>query len=475
MARITPLVLSGGSGTRLWPLSRELYPKQLLPLVSVNETMLQSTVNRLEGLANLAPDAMVICNEAHRFQVAEQLRQSTMPQAAILLEPVGRNTAPAVCAGALQAMTADPEAMLLVMPADHRIADPAAFRQAVEAGCQAAEDGKLVTFGVRPAYAETGYGYIRVDLAEGGAIGGASPVAEFVEKPDNATAARYVDSGDYFWNSGLFLFRADRFVAEMERFEPDMVAACRRALEQANRDLDFIRLDEEAFALCRSDSIDYAVMERTGDAMVVPMDPGWSDLGSWAALHAAAEGDQDGNVMRGDVYAHDSRNSYIRSEHRLVAAVGLDNAVVVETADAVLVADRDHVQDVKLIVERLRADGREEPLNHRRVVRPWGSYEGIATGERFQVKRIVVAPGSSLSLQMHHHRAEHWVVVRGTARITRGEESFLLTEDQSTYIPLGVRHRLENEGRIPLELIEVQTGTYLGEDDIVRFTDVYGR
>ncbi|MFV8834863.1 mannose-1-phosphate guanylyltransferase/mannose-6-phosphate isomerase [Aquisalimonas sp.] len=471
MATITPLILSGGSGTRLWPLSRELYPKQLLPLMSPQETMLQSTVNRLAGLPDLAARAVVICNESHRFLVAEQLRGTAMGQADILLEPAGRNTAPAVCAGALHAQATDPETLLLVMPADHAITDPTAFRQAVSAGAQAARDGALVTFGIRPAYAETGYGYIRADLQ------GQEPVAvaEFVEKPDLTTAEHYVRSGDYLWNSGLFLFRADRFLQELERFEPDMLAACREAVAGADQDLDFVRLAHDAFSRCRSDSIDYAVMERTRDAMVVPMDPGWSDLGSWAALQAATDADGDGNVTQGDVYAHDSHNSYIRSEHRLVATVGVENVVIVETADAVLVADRERVQDVKVIVDRLRRDGREEPLNHRRVVRPWGSYESIAGGERFQVKRIIVTPGASLSLQMHHHRAEHWVVVRGTARITRGDETFMLTEDQSTYIPLGVTHRLENQGKIPLELIEVQSGSYLGEDDIVRFTDVYGR
>ncbi|MDN3518901.1 mannose-1-phosphate guanylyltransferase/mannose-6-phosphate isomerase [Aquisalimonas lutea] len=475
MAGITPLVLSGGAGTRLWPLSRELYPKQLLALTEPERTMLQVTADRLHGLPGLADEAVVVCNESHRFLVAEQLRDTALHRPAILLEPVGRNTAPAACAGALHAVARDPEALLLVMPADHCINDPAAFRDAVASGREAARDGALVTFGIRPAHPETGYGYIRARMDGQADAGGPMPVAEFVEKPDADTAQRYVDSGEYFWNSGLFLFRADRYLQELERLEPDMVAACREALDGAQRDLDFIRLEPEAFARCRSDSIDYAVMERTRDAMVIPMDPGWSDLGSWSALQAVSPADADGNVTRGDVITEGSHNSYIRSEHRLVAALGMNDAVIVETADAVLVADRGHVQDVKKVVERLRSQGREEPHNHLRVVRPWGSYESITAGERFQVKRIIVNPGASLSLQMHHHRAEHWVVVRGTARIVRDDQTFLLGEDQSTYIPLGTRHRLENPGKIPLELIEVQTGSYLGEDDIVRFEDVYGR
>ena len=472
MSRVTPVILSGGAGTRLWPLSRELYPKQFLPLNEPQRTMLQATADRVLGLPELAEQSVVVCNEEHRFLVAEQLREREFPSPVILLEPVGRNTAPAVAVAALQTLEQDPEAMLLVMPADHAMTDPGAFQSAVTAGIAAAEEGALVTFGITPSAPETGYGYIRARTAPS-----TDPVsvAEFVEKPDAATAQRYLESGNYLWNSGLFLFRADRYIAELEHLEPDMVAACREALAAADRDLDFVRLHAEAFGRCRSDSIDYAVMEPTEAAMVVAMDPGWSDVGSWAALQAVSPADTAGNVTRGDVVAEDTRDSYIRAEHRLVAAVGMHDAIIVETADAVLVAERSRVQDVKTVVERLRAAGRDEPLNHQRVTRPWGSYERISSGERFQVKRIIVTPGAALSLQMHHHRAEHWVVVRGTARIVRGDEELLLAEDQSTYIPLGTRHRLENPGKIPLELIEVQTGSYLSEDDIVRFGDVYGR
>ncbi len=470
MTAITPVILSGGSGTRLWPMSRELYPKQLLPLIRPDRTMLQSTVDRLAGIPDLGPPS-VICNEAHRFLVAEQLRDTDAAQAVILLEPLARNTAPAVCLAALHAVAEDPEALLLVLPADHVITDEAAFRAAVERGRAAAGDGALVTFGVVPTHAETGYGYIRAaDDANA-----ARRVERFVEKPDRATAEEYLRAGGYYWNSGMFLFRAHRYLEELERFAPEMVAACRAAMDAAQRDLDFVRIPRGPFEPCPADSIDYAVMERTDDARVVPLDAGWSDVGSWDALRAVGVADADDNVVQGDVISHDSQGSYLRAESRLVAAVGLRNVVVVETPDAVLVADRDRVQDVKRIVERLREEGREEPLNHRRVYRPWGSYEGIANGDRFQVKRIVVQPGASLSLQMHHHRAEHWIIVRGTARVTRGEETLLLSEDQSTYIPLGTAHRLDNPGKIPLELIEVQTGSYLGEDDIVRFRDDYGR
>lgn len=464
---IVPVILSGGSGTRLWPLSRKYYPKQFIPLTG-ERTLFQYTLERLGELARQAP-VLVVCNHEHRFMVAEQLRGHD--QARILLEPVGRNTAPAVAAGALEALKDDEDAVLLVLPADHVIQDQEAFLAAVAQGREAAESGSLVTFGILPTRPETGYGYIRAGKAEGGA----RPVERFVEKPDLETAREYVASGEYFWNSGMFMFRADRYLAELAEFEPAMLEACRAACAGAARDLDFIRLDAEAFAACPSNSIDYAVMERTRSAVLVPLEAGWSDVGSWDALQAVSPTDEHGNVTIGDVLADGSTDCYLRAESRLLATVGLHGHVVVETPDAVLVADRSRVQDVKALVDRLRREGRSECDFHRRVLRPWGSYEGIASAERFQVKRIIVEPGHRLSLQMHHHRAEHWVVVRGTARVYRGEESFLLSEDQSAYIPLGTVHRLENPGVIPLELIEVQTGSYLGEDDIVRYEDTYGR
>ncbi|MGE4546014.1 MAG: mannose-1-phosphate guanylyltransferase/mannose-6-phosphate isomerase [Pedobacter sp.] len=496
---LLPIILSGGAGTRLWPLSRELYPKQLLPLVN-NATLLQETQLRLNGLQNLA-EPLVVCNESHRFMVAEQLRQAGCPAGAIMLEPVGRNTAPAVAVAALQALGAGDDPVLLVLPADHVIVDAETFRGAVVYGNELAQAGKLVTFGIVPTKAETGYGYIRAQkqslvigdwllvenlksLTKVSAEGDpgkvvndptAFAIAEFVEKPDLATAESYLASGDYYWNSGMFMFRASRYLEELEKFAPEMLTCCREALEKAQRDLDFVRLDAEAFAACPKDSIDYAVMEKTAEAVVIPLDAGWSDVGSWSALWEVGPSDVAGNVVRGDVLTHDSRNCYLHSTGRMVAAVGLEDHVVVETADAVLVAPRDRAQDVKAIVEQLKAQGRGEALLHRRVNRPWGSYETIDHCERFQVKRITVNPGASLSLQLHHHRAEHWIVVKGTARITHGEDTVVLSENQSTYIPLGVRHRLENPGLIPLELIEVQSGAYLGEDDIVRFDDKYGR
>lgn len=474
MTAITPVILSGGSGTRLWPLSREHFPKQLLPLVSPDQTLLQQTVARAEGLPQVQRP-VVVCNEAHRFLVAEQLRRSPLGLPQILLEPVGRNTAPGIAVAALHLLQSGDDAMMLVMPSDHLITQSDAFREAILRGTEAARDGALVTFGIRPRYPETGYGYIRANTAGDTAGEAAMPVAEFVEKPDAATAERYVASGDYFWNSGIFLFRADRLVEELRRHAPTMLEACEQALASSRTDLDFIRLDRESFAASPSDSIDYAVMEKTDRAAVVPMDPGWSDLGSWSALHEASNPDDRGNVAMGDTLLQDCRQCYVRAEHRMVTTLGLENCIVVETADAVLVASRERAQDVKQVVEALRAEGRDEALNHRRVSRPWGSYEGIAAADRFQVKRIIVHPGQALSLQMHHHRAEHWVVVRGTGRVTRGEESYLVSEDQSTYISLGTAHRLENPGVIPLELIEVQTGSYLGEDDIIRFEDSYGR
>jgi mannose-1-phosphate guanylyltransferase/mannose-6-phosphate isomerase len=471
MTTLIPVILSGGSGTRLWPLSRELYPKQLLPLVG-ERTMLQETVHRVEGLEDVGAP-IVVCNESHRFMVAEQLREGGVKPRAIVLEPMGRNTGPAVAVAALGALQGDgdDDPLLLVLPADHVIGDAASFRKAVAEGRPAALEGKLVTFGVVPDRAETGYGYIR--RAKQG--GPAYPVAEFVEKPDQATAEKYVASGEYYWNSGMFMFRARAYLDELRKHAPAMLEACEKAMATASRDLDFTRLSGEAFAACPSDSIDYAVMEKTDAAVVVPMDAGWSDVGSWSALQDALPRDDQGNVAAGDVITEDTEGCYLHSTSRLIAAVGLRDHVVVETKDAVLVAPREKVQDVKKLVNQLKEQGRYETSLHREVFRPWGSYDSIDNGDRFQVKRLVVKPGAQMSLQLHHHRAEHWIVVSGTARITRGEETFLLGENESTYIPIGTKHRIENPGMVELHIIEVQSGSYLGEDDIVRFEDRYGR
>jgi mannose-1-phosphate guanylyltransferase/mannose-6-phosphate isomerase len=453
----------------LWPLSRELHPKQLLPLVG-NNTMLQDTVRRLAGLEVAAP--MVVCNEAHRFLVAEQLRSIDCKPRAIVLEPAGRNTAPAIALAAHATLAGEEgDPLLLVLPADHVIRDVAAFQQAVRAARSAAEAGQLATFGIVAAAPETGYGYIQ----RGAASGAAYRIARFVEKPDGERAREFVASGDYFWNSGMFLFRARRYLEELERFAPQMARVCAQAYGNAQTDLDFTRIDAALFEGCPADSIDYAVMEKTADAVVVPLDAGWSDVGSWSSLHAASDADAHGNVSHGDVISEDTEGCYLYAQSRLVAAVGLRHHVVIETKDAVLVAPQDRVQDVKKLVTRLKERGRYEHALHREVFRPWGSYDSLENGPRFQVKRLKIKPGATLSLQLHHHRAEHWIVVAGTARITRGEEQFLLEENQSTYIPLGVRHRIENPGMIPLEIIEVQSGSYLGEDDIVRFEDRYGR
>jgi mannose-1-phosphate guanylyltransferase/mannose-6-phosphate isomerase len=491
---VIPIILSGGSGTRLWPLSRALYPKQFLPLISEDRTLLQSTVERVTGFPG-AGAPIVVCNEAHRFLVAEQLRTVSVEAAGILLEPVGRNTAPAVALAALS--QTEPDTVMLVMPADHVIRDVEAFHKALSEGLELAKTGMLVTFGIVPESAHTGYGYIRTDMdrplsVDSGQLlkkddgqrttdngqpseNGPKLIAEFVEKPDAETAERYFASGDYFWNSGMFLFRASSYLEELERHAPDILEACREALAGQERDRDFVRVDEAAFARCRPDSIDYAVMEKTDRAVVVPLDAGWNDVGCWASLWEAGGRDTAGNVFHGDVLAEGVRNTFVHAGRRLVAAVGVENLVIVETGDALLVMDKARTEDVKQIVDRLREADREEALDHRCVARPWGTYECIDSADRFQVKRITVKPGARLSLQLHHHRAEHWVVVRGTARITRGEEVFMLSENESTFIPIGVKHRLENPGRIPLELIEVQSGAYLGEDDIVRFEDTYGR
>jgi mannose-1-phosphate guanylyltransferase/mannose-6-phosphate isomerase len=465
---LIPVLLSGGSGTRLWPLSRETHPKQFQPLVG-EQSLLQATWRRLDGLAG-AGRPIVVANEEHRFMVAEQLRQAGVTPSALLLEPVGRNTAPAIAAAALQAQSEGADPLLLVLPSDHVIRDEAGFRAAVLAAKPAAEAGALVTFGIVPTGPETGYGYIQAAPGDG-----VRAVARFVEKPDLATAEAYVAGGGYFWNSGMFLFRASRYLEELRRFAPDMVAAVRAALAAGKRDADFLRLDRAAFEACPADSIDYAVMEKTDAAAVLPIDVGWSDVGSWSALWEIADQDADGNAHHGDVLALGCRNTLAWGGRRLVSLLGLQDVIVVDTDDALLVAARDQVQQVKDIVARLKAQGRSQASIHRKVYRPWGSYDGIDSGERFQVKRIVVNPGASLSLQMHHHRAEHWIVVSGSARVTCDDKVFLLAENQSTYIPLGSRHRLENPGKVPLELIEVQSGSYLGEDDIVRFEDVYGR
>ncbi|MBD3682834.1 mannose-1-phosphate guanylyltransferase/mannose-6-phosphate isomerase [Stenotrophomonas sp. Br8] len=466
MTPIVPVILSGGSGTRLWPLSREAYPKQFLPLVG-DDTMLQATWKRVASIAGAAP--IVVANQEHRFMAAEQLRECKVLPQALILEPVGRNTAPAIAIAALQALAGGNDALLLVLPSDHVVRNEAAFHAAVKQAAVAAEAGKLVTFGIVPTAPETGYGYIKAATGEG-----VRAVDRFVEKPDQATAEKYVASGEYYWNSGMFLFKASRYLKELETLQPAILAACRAALDKAARDNDFIRLDAEAFAASPNDSIDYAVMEKTADAAVVPLDAGWNDVGSWSALWEVSDKDSDGNACHGDVIALDCKDSYAYG-NRLIAMVGLQDVVVVETDDAVFVGHKDRVQDVKEIVGQIKRDGRSEAAAHRKVYRPWGAYDSIDNGARFQVKRITVKPGATLSLQMHHHRAEHWIVVSGTAEVTRGDEVILLSENQSTYIPLGVTHRLKNPGKLPLELIEVQSGSYLGEDDIVRFEDQYGR
>ncbi|HEY2682906.1 MAG TPA: mannose-1-phosphate guanylyltransferase/mannose-6-phosphate isomerase [Steroidobacteraceae bacterium] len=466
---LIPVILSGGAGTRLWPLSREMYPKQLLALTS-NLTMIQDTAKRLAGIEG-AQAPIVVCNDAHRFTVAEQLRALSLPAAAILLEPIGRNTAPAVALAAMQAREIDPDAILVVAPADHVIRDAKAFQQAATLAAGEAARGKLVTFGIVAHAPETGYGYIR----RGEGSGPTYPVAQFIEKPQLEVAEQFVASGDYYWNSGMFVFRAEKYLSELKLYAADILEAASAAFKAAKADLDFVRIDKAEFSKCRSESIDYAVMEKTKDAVVLPLDAGWSDVGSWSSLFDALPSDEEGNVLQGDVMVHDTHDCYVHSTSRLVAAVGMDDHIIVETKDAVLVAPKDRVQDVKELVNKIKHAGRSESALHREVFRPWGSYDSIDNGERFQVKRLSVKPGGVLSLQMHHHRAEHWIVVQGTARITRDGETFLLSENQSTYIPIGSTHRIENPGKVPLHIVEVQSGSYLGEDDIVRFEDNYGR
>jgi mannose-1-phosphate guanylyltransferase/mannose-6-phosphate isomerase len=468
---LSPVILSGGSGTRLWPLSRKNLPKQFLAL-SGDATLFQQTVERTRALAGVGAP-IVVCSEEHRFLVAEQLRALNVEGASILLEPMPRNTAPAIALAACQALANDAEATLLVLPADHLIGDTSSFAEAVGKALPLAEQGWLVTFGIRPEAPETGFGYIKRAEAAGAA---GFRVERFVEKPDAATAQKYVEAGDYEWNSGMFLFKASRYLDELQQHAPTIYAAGKAAFEKAKADLDFVRVDKEAFAASPDTSIDYAVMEKTSRAAVVPVSCAWSDIGSWDALWAASQRDGDGNRLEGDVIAIDSRNCFVRgTDRRLVAALGLDDIVIVDTPDAVLVAPRTRVQDVKRLVERIKSDGRQEHMFHRKVYRPWGSYDSIDMGDRFQVKRITVKPGAALSLQKHHHRAEHWVIVSGTAEVTRNDEVFLVAENESTFLPLGAVHRLRNPGKVPLELIEVQSGSYLGEDDIVRLEDVYGR
>lgn len=467
--QIHPVVLSGGSGTRLWPMSRTALPKQLLSL-NGDHTMIQDTVLRAAVPGAAAP--LLICGEGHRFLVAEQMQAIGVTPQTIVLEPVARNTAPAAAAASLIVNDIDPDGLVLLLPSDHVVTDNGAFRAAVACAADAARKGHVVTFGLKAERAETGYGYIRrgAEIA-----GGVFQVARFAEKPDAETAKAYVAAGDYFWNSGMFMFRADVFLSELARLEPELLAACRAALAGAKRDLDFVRLDTEAFGSAKSISIDYAVMEKTDKAAVVPCTLGWSDVGAWSSLWEILKRDESGNVLQGDVVMHNSHDSFVRSEGRLTALVGVRDLVVVVTEDAVLVADKANAQDVKAVVDRLKADNRTEHTEHSVVFRPWGSYESIDAGDNYQVKQITVKPGGRLSLQSHAKRAEHWVVVQGTAQVTCGDRVFLLNQNESTFIPLGARHRLENPGKTPLRLIEVQSGSYLGEDDIVRYDDAYGR
>ena len=465
---ISPIIMCGGSGTRLWPLSRSLFPKQFLPLVN-DTSMLQDTLQRLP---NSCSDPVFICNEEHRFLVAEQVRQLSLSQGTILLEPEGRNTAPAVALAALNALKNDEDAILLVLAADHVIKNTEAFQKVVSQASVAAEEGKLVTFGIVPTHAETGYGYIRKGEQQKDST---FKVAQFVEKPDEATAISYLTSGEFLWNSGMFLFKASRYIEELAKYRPDILEQCQKAMADVEYDLDFLRPNKTAFLACANESIDYAVMEKTDAAVVVPLDAGWSDVGSYSALWEVCEKNEDKNVVKGDVITQKTTNSYIHSQNKLITTVGVDNLVIIDTPDAVLVANKDKVQEVKQIVEQLKKEQRPEAVLHREVYRPWGKYDSVDSGERFQVKRITVKPGAKLSVQMHHHRAEHWIVVSGTAKVTIDDKSVLLSENQSAYIPIGAVHALENPGKLPLEMIEVQSGSYLGEDDIVRFEDRYGR
>lgn len=469
MKKITPVILSGGSGTRLWPLSRKSRPKQFLAISSDN-TMFQETLMRLDD-ERVSDCPMVICSDDHRFMVAEQLRELDITAESIILEPVGRNTAPALTVAALE-MIDTPDTILLVLPSDHVIDDKVAFHHALSVAQPLAQAGKIVTFGIVPTQAETGYGYIEADKSLNN---DSHPIVRFVEKPNAEKAQHYLESGNFFWNSGMFMFKASQLLKEMRQFRPDIVEACEQAFNRSNKDMDFTRLDPAVFEHCPSESIDYALMEKTNNAVVVPLDAGWSDLGSWTSLWETSNKDSDNNMLSGDVLQKSSTNCYIHSDHRLVTALGLDKLIIVETADAVMVAHPDHVQDVKLLVDHLKSDNRPESESHREIYRPWGKYDSVDLGERYQVKRITVNPGAKLSVQMHHHRAEHWIVVSGTAKVTIDGTETLLAENQSTFVPIGAVHSLENPGKVPVEMIEVQSGSYLGEDDIVRFEDLYGR
>jgi len=466
---ILPVILCGGSGTRLWPASRSMYPKQLLPLVG-ERTMLQATALRIQGLEGAAETCLIVSNESHRFSVAEQMNAIQM-RSQIILEPEGRNTAPAVALAALHAVAKDDDAILLIMAADHVIKDVDAFQAAVQEAVVAAEDGRLVTFGIVPVTPETGYGYVRANVRDAGPV----PVEEFVEKPNEDAAQKYLDDGSYYWNSGMFLFRASAYLRELEIQAPDILASCKDSMQVNSIDGDFVRPDSDAFTRCRSESIDYAVMEKSANASMVPLDAGWSDVGSWSALQDVCESDENGNTLGGDAWIHNCEGTYVQAESRLVAAVGLKDIIVVETKDAVLVAERGQSQDVKELVDRLKENGRDETKLHRQVFRPWGSYDSLESEENFQVKRLIVKPGAVLSLQKHAHRSEHWVVVSGKARITRNDEEFDLNVNESTYISIGDVHRIANPYDEDVHIIEVQCGDYLGEDDIVRLDDNYGR
>lgn len=484
MTDLYPVILCGGSGTRLWPLSREQYPKQLLALVD-EDTLLQATVKRIAELENILDDVtvktpVIVTNESHRFLVAEQLREICPSKPYILLEPEAKNTAPALSLAAHFIKELSPNALMLVMPADHVINQPDKFLEAIKSGVPFTDNNGLVTFGIVPTHAETGYGYIQTSDSSA-----QSEIVEFVEKPDLSTAKSYVEKGNYVWNSGMFLFHASTWLDAINSFRSDIADAVSRTFDTKKADMDFIRVDDALFSQCPSESIDYAVMENVANSdsanstpfkgYVVSLDAGWSDIGSWDSLWDISTKNDQGNVIKGSVYLEDTSNSMIFAENRIVSVIGLNDIVVVETADAIMIADKSQCQSVKKIVKQLANEKRPEINTHRKVFRPWGSYESIDQGDRFQVKRIVVSPGSQLSLQMHHHRAEHWIVVTGTAKVTRGDEVTLISENESTYIPLGVKHRLENPGAIPLEIIEVQSGSYLGEDDIVRYQDDYGR